>query len=234
MTDWHTKLGIIVPSWNTVMEYEFGQMAGPHTSIHAQRIKHTDDSEKSLLWLSTQAPQAAELLSHAKVQAICHGCTASGFLKTPQDDLDQAKELTAQTQIPCVTSASSIVGALRAVSAQKISVASPYEPWLNERVKIYLELAGFEVLAMAGLGTQAHGSISAPVIKTLAYEVMRTNTEALFISCSNFRTLSLITELENELGRPVITSNQASMWGALRSMNDLRTIKHAGKLFQTQ
>ena len=216
------------------MEYEFGQMAGPQTSIHAQRIKHTDDSEKSLLWLSTQAPQAAELLSHAKVQAICHGCTASGFLKTPQEDSDQAKELTAQTQIPCVTSAASIVGALRAVSAQKISVASPYEPWLNERVKIYLELAGFEVLAIAGLGTQAHGSISAPVIKALAHEVMRTNTEALFISCSNFRTLSLITELENELGRPVITSNQASMWGALRSMNDLRTIKHAGKLFQTQ
>lgn len=216
------------------MEYEFGQMAGPQTSIHAQRIKHTDDSEKSLLWLSTQAPQAAELLSHAKVQAICHGCTASGFLKTPQEDLDQAKELTAQTQIPCVTSAASIVGALRAVSAQKISVASPYEPWLNERVKIYLELAGFEVLAIAGLGTQAHGSISAPVIKALAHEVMRTNTEALFISCSNFRTLNLITELENELGRPVITSNQASMWGALRSMNDLRTIKHAGKLFQTQ
>ena len=216
------------------MEYEFGQMAGPYTSIHAQRIKHTDDSEKSLLWLSTQAPQAAELLSHAKVQAICHGCTASGFLKTPQEDLDQAKQLTAQTQIPCVTSAASIVGALRAVSAQKISVASPYEPWLNERVKIYLELAGFEVLAIAGLGTQAHGSISAPVIKALAHEVMRTNTEALFISCSNFRTLGLITELENELGRPVITSNQASMWGALRSMNDLRTIKHAGKLFQTQ
>jgi len=216
------------------MEYEFGQMAGPYTSIHAQRIKHTDDSEKSLLWLSTQAPQAAELLSHAKVQAICHGCTASGFLKTPQEDLDQAKELTAQTQIPCVTSAASIVGALRAVSAQKISVASPYEPRLNERVKIYLELAGFEVLAIAGLGTQAHGSISAPVIKALAHEVMRTNTEALFISCSNFRTLGLITELENELGRPVITSNQASMWGALRSMNDLRTIKHAGKLFQTQ
>jgi maleate cis-trans isomerase len=133
-----------------------------------------------------------------------------------------------------VTSAASIVGALRAVSAQKISVASPYEPWLNERVKIYLELAGFEVLAIAGLGTQAHGSISAPVIKALAHEVMRTNTEALFISCSNFRTLGLITELENELGRPVITSNQASMWGALRSMNDLRTIKHAGKLFQTQ
>lgn len=232
MLDWHTKLGIIVPSWNTVMEFEFGQMAQPNSSVHAQRIKHTDDSEKSLLWLSTQASAAAELLSHAKVHAICHGCTASGFLKTPEDDLNQAKELSEQTQIPCVTSASSIVGALRAVSGRKISVASPYEPWLNERVKIYLELAGFEVLAIAGLSTQDHGSISAPIIKSLAREVLRSNTEALFISCSNFRTLHLITELEKELGVPVITSNQASMWGALRSMNDLRSIPNAGQLFQ--
>ena len=229
--NWHTKLGIVVPSWNTVMEYEFQRMAGSTTSVHSQRIKHTDDSEKSLLWLSTQAPDAATLLSHAKVQAICHGCTASGFLKTPAEDLEQAKELQALTGIPCVTSASSIAGALQALSAKKISVASPYEPWLNERVKLYLEQAGFEVLAIKGLGTQAHGSISAPIIKALAHEVMRDDTEALFISCSNFRTLALITELEQETGRPVVTSNQASMWGTLRSIGDMRDIPEAGRLF---
>lgn len=230
--NWQTKLGIIVPSWNTVMEYEFQRMADPSTSVHSQRIKHTDDSEKSLLWLNTQAPDAATLLSHAKVQAICHGCTASGFLKTPQEDLAQAQELSELTGIPCVTSASSITGALTALGARKISVASPYEPWLNERVKLYLEQAGFEVLAIAGLGTQAHSSVSAPVIKALAREVMRVETEALFISCSNFRTLALITELEQETGRPVVTSNQASMWGTLRSIGDLRTIEGAGRLFK--
>ena len=98
------------------MEYEFQRMAGATTSVHSQRIKHTDDSEKSLLWLSTQAPDAATLLSHAKVQAICHGCTASGFLKTPAEDLEQAKELQTLTGVPCVTSASSIAGALKALS----------------------------------------------------------------------------------------------------------------------
>jgi maleate isomerase len=213
------------------MEYEFQRMAGATTSVHSQRIKHTDDSEKSLLWLSTQAPDAATLLSHAKVQAICHGCTASGFLKTPAEDLEQAKELQTLTGVPCVTSASSIAGALKALSARKISVASPYEPWLNERVKQYLEQAGFEVLAIKGLGTQAHGSISAPIVKALAHEVMRDDTQALFISCSNFRTLALITELEQETGCPVVTSNQASMWGTLRSIGDMRDIPEAGRLF---
>jgi maleate cis-trans isomerase len=54
---------------------------------------------------------------------------------------------------------------MKSLGARRISVASPYEPWLNEKVKLYLEQAGFEVLAIKGLGTQAHGSISAPVIK---------------------------------------------------------------------
>lgn len=214
------------------MEYEFQRMAGPSTSVHSQRIKHTDDSEKSLLWLSTQASEAATLLSHAKVQAICHGCTASGFLKTPEEDLAQARELCELTGVPTVTSASSIAKALQALGARKISVASPYEPWLNERVKLYLERAGFEVLVIAGLGTQAHSSMSAPIIKALAHEVMRDETEALLISCSNFRTLALINELEQETGRPVVTSNQASMWGTLRSMGDMRVMTDAGRLFQ--
>ena len=231
--NWQTKLGIIVPSWNTVMEYEFQRMAGASTSVHSQRIKHTDDSEKSLLWLSTQAPDAATLLSHAKVNAICHGCTASGFLKSPEEDLEQARELQSLTGIACVTSASSIAKALKSLGAKKISVASPYEPWLNDRVKLYLEQAGFEVLAIKGLGTQAHGSISAPIIKELAHEVMRDESQALFISCSNFRTLDLITELEIETGRPVVTSNQASMWGTLRAIGDQREIANAGRLFLT-
>jgi maleate cis-trans isomerase len=87
------------------------------------------------------------------------------------------------------------------------------------------------VLAIKGLGTQAHGSISAPTIKALAHEVMRDETEALFISCSNFRTLALIEELEQETSVPVVTSNQASMWGTLRSIGDRRVIPQAGRLF---
>lgn len=228
---WERKLGIIVPSWNTVMEYEFQRMAGESVSVHSQRIKHTDDSEASLKWLSTQAPGAATLISHAKVHAICHGCTASGFLKTPQEDLAQAEELTALTGIPTTTSSSSIAKALRAVSARRISVASPYEPWLNERVAQYLTQDGFDIVAIKGLGTQSHGSISTEAVKALAHEVLRPETEAIFISCSNFRTLDIIPALEVETGKPVITSNQAAMWGTLRSIGDLRVVPNAGRLF---
>lgn len=232
-TGWELKLGIIVPSWNTVMEYEWQRLAGHAISVHAQRIRHQADTEADLAWLSTQAPDAAALLAHAKVHAICHGCTASGFLKSPEADLAQEAQLTQATGIPTVTSSASIVRALRATGAARISVASPYEPWLNDKLRTYLEAGGFEVVAMKGLATQAHGSISTGTVKALALEVVRGSTEAIFISCSNFRTLDILAEVEAETGLPVVTSNQAALWGTLRAIGDRRALPGAGRLLAT-
>ena len=75
------KLGIIVPSWNTMMEYEAQRMAGNGTSIHSMRIPHTADTEENVIWMGTQVPAAAKLLAHAKVDVICYGCTGGGFIK---------------------------------------------------------------------------------------------------------------------------------------------------------
>lgn len=230
--DWNLKLGIIVPSWNTVMEHEWQRLAGAAISIHSQRIRHTADTEADLAWLTTQAPAAAALLAHAKLDAICHGCTASGFLKSPADDLAMAAALEAESGIPTVTSSAAIVQALKAFGARRISVASPYEPWLNEKLRRYLEAAGFDIVAIKGLGTQAHGSISADKVKALALDVLRPETEALFISCSNFRTLDILETIERETGRPTVTSNQAALWGTLRRIGDRRVVEGAGRLFR--
>jgi maleate cis-trans isomerase len=230
--NWNLKLGIIVPSWNTVMEYELQRMGGEGVSIHSQRIRHNADTEENLAWLSTQAPAAAELLAHAKVNAICYGCTGSGFLKTPEKDAALAAELERGTGIPSVTSSAAIVEALRTLRAKKISVASPYEPWLNEKLRLYLEAAGFEIVAMKGLATQAHGSVTTDTVKALALEVLRPQTEAVFISCSNLRTLDIIEAVERESGKPVVTSNQAAMWGTLRRIGDKRVVPGAGRLFR--
>jgi len=119
--EWNLKLGIIVPSWNTVIEYEWQRMAGPAISVHAQRIRHTADTEADLAWLSTQAPEAARLLADAKPAAICHGCTASGFLRTPQDDLALEAALTRGTGVATITLSASIVHALCPVGAARIT-----------------------------------------------------------------------------------------------------------------
>ncbi len=229
---WQQKIGIIVPSWNTVMEYETQRLAGRGASVHAMRIAHTADTEENLIGLSVQAPAAARLLAHAKVQVIGYGCTASGFLHTPAQDRALADGITADTGIPCATSSRAIVDGLRALGATRLSLASPYAPWLNTRLKQYLDADGFEVLAMQGLSTEAHSTITRERILALVDEVVRPQTEAIFISCSNFRTLEIIDTVEQQYGLPVVTSNAAMMWRMLRLMHDRRDVAGAGRLFK--
>lgn len=231
MSGWERKLGLIVPSWNTVMEYETQRMAGAAMSVHTQRISHTADTEENLMWMGTQVPDAAKLLAHAKVDVICYGCTAGGFLKGPHYDRDMSKQILTTTGIPGATSASAITDALSALGAKRLSVATAYEPWLNEKVKLYLEAAGFTVLAIEGFGTQAHAAVTPDRVAALAKAVHRPEADAVFISCSNLRTLEIIESVERDTGKPVVTSNQASMWGMLRAIGDRRPIAGAGRLF---
>ena len=226
------KLGLIVPSWNTVMEYEVQRMAGGAMSVHTARIPHTADTEENLLWLGTQAPGAATLLSHAKVDVICYGCAAGGFLKGPIEDRALGAKIEEATGIPVAISSSAVADALRALGAARVSLASPYAPWLNERLRQYLTAAGFEVMAMQGLDTQNHSAVTTERIEALITEVDRPDAQAIFVSCSNFPTLGIIESMERKLGKPVVASNQASMWKMLRLMSDRRALPGAGRLFR--
>jgi maleate isomerase len=225
------KLGLIVPSWNTVMEYEVQRMAGGAMSVHSMRIPHTADTEEKLLWLGTQAPGAAALLAHAKVNVICYGCAAGGFLKGPVEDRALGERIAKETGIPVAISSAAVAEGLRALGAKRVSVASPYAPWLNERLRQYLTAAGFEVLAMQGLDTQNHSAVTAERIEALIEEVNRPETQAIFVSCSNFPTLGIIESMERKLGKPIVASNQASMWKMLRLLGDSRVVPGAGRLF---
>jgi maleate cis-trans isomerase len=232
MSLWHWKLGIIVPSWNTVMEREVQRMAGETMSVHSMRIPHTADTEENLLGLGEQAPAAAQLLAHAKVNVICYGCAAGGFLKGPVADRALGERIARETAIPVAVSSAAVVEALTAFGAKRISLASPYAPWLNERLKQYFAAAGFDVLAMHGLDTQHHSGVTNERIEALIAQVDRPEAQAIFVSCSNFPTLAIIEKMEAQLGKPVVASNQASMWKMLRLLDDRQAVPGAGRLFR--
>ena len=105
MATWERKLGLIVPSWNTVNEYEVQRAVVPAMSLHTMRIPHTADTEEKLMWMGTQVPAAAQLLAHAKVEVICYGCAAGGFIKGPKYDQQVITDIMEAAGIPGVTSA---------------------------------------------------------------------------------------------------------------------------------
>jgi maleate isomerase len=216
MTDWKKKLGFIVPSWNTVMEYECQRLAPEGVSVHFTRIAHTNDDEETLLHMIHEVPALASLLAHAKLDAICFGCTGGSFVR-PTMDREISDLIEEKTGIPATTTATALVEAMREMHIARVAIASPYPQWLNERLVSFLAGKGIEVVREKGLNTECPAFLPPERSRELAREVNCPEADGIFISCTNFRALEGVEELETELGKPVLTSNTTTMWHTLRT-----------------
>ena len=232
------RLGVIVPPTNTANEAEWARMAPDGVTIHASRMPlHADTSSEAGKRVHyADLEKAARDLAQARVSVIAYGCTA-GSLVNPVTQI--AECMTGWTGTPAVTTAQALVEALRALGARRIAVATPYHDALNEHERHFLGEQGFDVLHIAGLGIGAGGAheysriIEVPLEKVYAHALAcnRPAADALLISCTDLPTLPLISRLEAQLGKPVVTSNQATLWAALRRAGVADEVQHAGMLF---
>jgi len=231
MVEWKHQLGLIVPSWNTTMEYECWRMAPAGVSIHASRIAHTDDSEESNLQMVETAPVAAEVLAHAKVNAICFGCTGASFIKT---GIDQkiVKAIEALTKTPATTTSTAIIEALRHLGRKSVAIATPYPDAANDLLARFLEYSGFRVVSQIGLNVECPAFLPPEKAYKAAVDADSEKADSILIICTNFRSLEVIEQLERDLGKPVISSNTASMWKLLQLAKIKSSISGAGQLFQ--
>lgn len=214
------RLGLIVPPTNTVNEAEWARMMPEGVTFHTHRMRlHPADAQEALL---ADLEAAVDLLGQVDPDAIAYACTA-GSMTIPASALPDAAS--AATGRRCMTTSAAIVDALKALGARRLSVATPYSDALNQHEKAFLAAHGFEVLAIAGLGIGESGPqdfvrIARTPLETVrahAQAVVAPGSEALLIACTDFPTLPLISELEDRLGLPVVTSNQATLWAMLRA-----------------
>jgi maleate isomerase len=111
-----------------------------------------------------------------------------------------------------------VIDALRVLDVHKISIAMLYPEEVSRIAGKFVEDSGIQVLDMKWLGLSRFNiaQVSEETLYRMAKEVDKPESEAIFISCTNLHTLGIIDSLENDLGKPVVTSNQALMWNMLR------------------
>jgi len=218
------RLGLIVPPTNTVNEAEWSLMLGPPTavSVHVTRMAlHTDvASEVGRAALHSDLEKAVRDLAAATPDVIAYGCTA-GSLVSPLDGLTEL--MRGFVGIPCVATAAALVNAARALGLRRVVVATPYGDVLNRHESDYLESHGLEVSNIQGLGIGAGGPHEYVRIARLSEaEVMahcvatwRDDADGMIVSCTDLPTLRLLPKLEELFGKPVISSNLATLWHAL-------------------
>ena len=218
------RLGLIVPPTNTVNEAEWARMVPPGVTFHTHRMRlHDAGTAEGLAHLHADLDAAIAMLTPCGVDAVAYACTAGSML-SPPERLEQ--ELSARNGVACLTTSAAIVKALRALGARRLSVATPYARRVNDHETHFLEGCGFEVARIAGLGIGEGGPhefiriAQTPLEQVAAHAraCFVPGSDALLITCTDFPTLPLIAPLEAELGVPIVTSNQATLWAMLRAV----------------
>jgi maleate isomerase len=240
MIGWRARLGLMVPSINVAMEYEFNLMAPEGVSIHCARLAVTGDVlgkvhqlDKNNIDKSNETiPKAQIELQHAEVDVIGIGSTAGGWVLGLEADMKLIERIEEKVNIPVTTATIAVMEAMQELGMKRIVVATPYVEALNEKGKKFLKANGFDVLAMETIGELAH-TVPPGGVYRFAKKLFVPEADGIFISCTDFRSIEILQALENDIGKPVVSSNQALMWKMLQLVKVHESIKGFGRLLST-
>jgi maleate isomerase len=177
---------------------------------------------------------AASLIQpDAPPDLICYACT-SGSIVIGEHAVAEQIRLGAPKSQP-MTLVTGVIDALRTLNVKSIVVATPYIDEVNKLEYRFMTNQGFKVLNIEGMQIDdgsIMGNIAPSYIKEFALSLDRPEADAIFISCGGIRTIDILQEIEEEVNKPVICSNQAMMWSCLRRINVSLTVKGYGRLFE--
>lgn len=215
------RLGVILPSVNTVVEPWFSKILPENASLHASRMFLSANlSPESLIEMDRCDGVAAALhLKSCKPKVIAYCCTASSIVQGQKYDQHLMAELSKITEIPCFSAAGAIIDALESLDISRISIVSPYTDIIDHAEHQFFEEAGYKVLSSSNLGIEDSYRLAEPSTKEiydLAIRGWKSGSEALLISCLNMNSQKVVEMLENVIGCPVITSTTATLWKLMR------------------
>lgn len=223
MLGWRAKIGQIRPATAIEGAEEWRSVQVPGVAYADARTIVPRVDKDGLAVMMSQVLEASRQLETSKVDLIVQ-CGAPGtFLEGPDADDRVTQQILEAVGIPAITMHASTVKALQAVGAKTVALASIYTDDVNEVLAENLAHHGIRVTAIEGLEMTDPYQASLHDIDS-AYRLGRAahrksgGADATLISCGTYRTFGMLKYLEMDTGAPVITSNQATLWNAFRTL----------------
>ncbi|MFI7382527.1 Asp/Glu racemase [Streptomyces sp. NPDC049813] len=162
-------------------------------------------------------------LVDAGAEAVAYLCTACSFVDGVAGERALREAIRASGARRALTTSSAVTAALRALGARRLAVVHPYQEPVDRLLTGYLEACGFEVVACTSLGLDAVEDVYAVGETQVARAVARADhraADAVFVSCTALPTYDALPGLEQRLGKPVVSANQATVWALLRAVGE--------------
>ncbi|MEX0345196.1 MAG: hypothetical protein AB3N20_09770 [Rhizobiaceae bacterium] len=236
-----TRLGILVPFTNSNLEPDMTLMRPNGVSLHFARLGDYDadevpDEDQMRGLGSADLDEPLRLLTGIKPDVVIYGCTSATLTHGPAFDRALANTIAELSGASTVTAAGSLVHALKTLDIRRIGFASPYVPAINNMAIDFLAKTGVETVARSEvnetLDNAGQGALTPEAVFELAIKADHPDAEALVLSCTDMRSVEVISSIEEETGKPVISSNQAMMFQALEATAIGDPISGYGRLLE--
>ena len=228
-------LGLIVLQVDETVEQDFRRLFPPEVALYVSRVPSGAElTPDTIASMEAHLPAAAALLPPAAAfDAVAYACTSG-------TTLIGAERVAALVGGACRTKAvtdplTAALAAVQALGARRIAVVSPYIDAVAGPIRAAFATAGFAGPATLSVGEEVEARVARidpASIRDAALEVGRAEgIDAVFLSCTNLRTLDVIAGLEADLGLPVVSSNQALAWDMVRQAAAPVSRAAPGRLF---
>jgi maleate isomerase len=229
------RVGLLVPSSNTTVEPEFYRALPPHVTLHVARLHLTQITPESILGMVADLEAQSRNLASADVDVIVLGATAPSFLKGLGYDREIAQRIEQSTGKRATTTSTALIEAIGHLGLKRVVLGSAYDAKVNSIARAFLEANGASVLDAQGLGlvdNLAVGRLQDSSAYELARKIDRPEADGIVLACTNWKTMGAIERLEQELGKPVISTTQVSVWAALRLLGEEQGVTGYGRLLR--
>jgi maleate isomerase len=221
LTEPRARIGLIIPSVNRMTEPQFNHYAPDGLGILVARGRVAGRPERTVAELTDEIAHAAGTLADAKPDLIVFHCTHTSMKEGTHGENRIVDLIQKTTGIEALSTSRLVNDALHALGLKKVVVLSPY--MTNKDIIDYLSAAGIGVVKDVALACKTPADFEAVTPQRwleLARENDTPEADGIFLSCTNTTQIEAVAAIEAALGKPVVNSNQAVLWGCMKRLKD--------------
>jgi maleate cis-trans isomerase len=242
MFGWRARIGVLVPPGNPTVEPEYYLMTPAGVTVHFARLQgfqalstpgaESGMEERTLAYLE-DLPGPAQALGSVRPAVVVLAHTASSYATGFADEVRLSDRISALTGSIGLTAARAVLLALQHFGVKKLALGTPYPEVISARGKAFWREAGFDVVGYHRLpGVENIYAENEQRAYQLARQADTPAAEAVLLSGTGLPTVGVLETLEQDLKKPVISSNQASLWQALRLAGVHQPVDGFGRLLR--
>ncbi len=229
------RIGLLVPSSNFAQEPEFVQMLPANVSLHVARLSLSSVDPDSTIKIVAELEKESRKLADAAVDIVVLAATAPSTRLGKGYDAQLINRMEDATGKPAMTAATAMLASFAAMGVRRVALAAPWSEETNRIVGAFIEAHGIQVVSQVAMGVLRNndiGRLSPDTAIEHGRKADRPEADALFLACGNWWTASIVERLEHAVDKPVLTTNNVTVWAALKKIGGHSSVPGFGRLLQ--